>query len=99
MTQLNYKLYDIIQYPLITEKTTQLTNFNQVAFVVNNDSTKQQIKDAVELVYSVKVSEVNTINQKGKQKKFKGRVGIRGDVKKAIVTLQKGQTIDIASGI
>ena len=99
MTQLNYKLYDIIQFPLITEKTTQLTNFNQVAFVVNNDSTKQQIKDAVELVYSVKVSEVNTINQKGKQKRFKGRVGIRGDVKKAIVTLQKGQTIDITSGI
>lgn len=99
MTQLNYKLYDIIQYPLITEKTTQLTSFNQVAFIVNNDSTKQQIKDAVELVYSVKVSEVNTINQKGKQKRFKGRVGIRGDVKKAIVTLQKGQTIDIASGI
>lgn len=99
MTQLNYKLYDIIQYPLITEKTTLLTNFNQVAFVVNNDSTKQQIKDAVELVYSVNVLDVNTINQKGKQKRFKGRVGIRGDVKKAIVTLQKGQTIDITSGI
>jgi len=99
MSQINYNLYDVIQYPLITEKATKMSSDNQVAFIVRNDSTKPQIKNAVELVYNVKVSSVNTINQIGKKKKFRGRLGTRGDVKKAIIALHQGQTIDIASGI
>lgn len=99
MTHINYNLYDVIKAPLVTEKTTQLNSENQVAFLVKKDSTKHDIKGAVELVYNVKVASVNTITQKGKQKRFKGRLGVRSDYKKAIVTLQAGQTIDIASGI
>jgi large subunit ribosomal protein L23 len=98
-SQVNYKLYDVIHSPLITEKATKLTEVNQVAFVVNTAANKQEIKDAVELAYNVKVTAVNTINQKGKQKRFRGKLGVRSDVKKALVTLDKGQTIDIASGI
>jgi large subunit ribosomal protein L23 len=99
MTKIQYNLYDVIRYPLVTEKATHLSNFSQVAFAVCKESTKQQVKDAVELVYGVKVLTVNTLNQKGKQKRFKGRLGVRGDVKKAIVTLQQDQNIDISSGI
>ena len=97
--KVNFNLYDVIRYPLVTEKTTRLSEVNQVAFVVSRDSTKPQIKQAIELVYDVKVEAVNTVVQKGKTKRFRGREGQRTDVKKAFITLAKGQTIDMASGV
>lgn len=97
--KVNFNLYDVIRHPLVTEKTTRLSEVNQVAFVVSRDSTKPQIKQAIELVYDVKVEAVNTVVQKGKTKRFRGHEGQRSDVKKAFVTLAKGQTIDMASGV
>lgn len=97
--QINHNLYDVIRFPLLTEKSTRLSENSQVSFVVSNSSTKQSVKDAVSLIYGVNVLAVNIVNQKGKQKRFKGKLGVRGDVKKAYVTLEKGKTIDIASGI
>lgn len=97
--KVNFNLYDVIRHPLVTEKTTRMSEHNQVAFVVMRDSTKPQIKQAVELAYNVKVEAVNTIVQKGKTKRFRGHQGHRSDVKKAFVTLAKGQTIDMASGV
>lgn len=99
MKMINYKLYDVIRYPIITEKSTNLSENDQVEFSVNKNCNKLQVKDAVELIYNVKVKSVNTLTVKGKQKKFRGKLGVREDVKKAIVTLQKGQKIEIASGI
>lgn len=97
--QVNHNLYDVLRYPLLTEKTTRLSENNQVSFAVRSSSNKQQIKDAIAQVYGVKVLAVNIVNQKGKQKRFKGKLGVRSDLKKAYVTLEKGETIDIASGI
>lgn len=97
--QINHNLYDVLRYPLLTEKTTRLSENNQVSFAVSPSSNKQQIKDAIAQVYGVKALAVNIVNQKGKQKRFKGKLGVRGDLKKAYVTLEKGKTIDIASGI
>jgi large subunit ribosomal protein L23 len=97
--KVDLKLYDVISYPLVTEKTSSHGDSNQVAFVVAKEATKHQIKQAVELVFNVKVQNVNTLIQKGKTKRFRGRPGIQSDKKKAFVTLEKGQTIDIASGI
>jgi large subunit ribosomal protein L23 len=102
MTQkdkIDFNLYDVIRFPLQTEKTTRLSEVNQVTFVVACDSTKPQIKKAVELVYDVKVKAVNTVVQKGKTKRFRGREGQRSDIKKAFVTLEKNQIIEIASGV
>lgn len=99
-TKINYNLFDVIKFPLVTEKSTkQSEGSNQVAFVVRNDATKPQIKQAIELAFNVKVKAVNTLVQKGKEKRFRGRVGHRSDIKKAYVTLIAGQTIDIGSGI
>lgn len=98
-TKVNFNLYDVIRFPLVTEKTTRLSESNQVAFIVSRASTKSQIKQAVELAYDVKVEAVNTLVQKGKVKRFRGRLGQRTDVKKAFVRLAKGQTIDMASGV
>lgn len=98
-TKVNFNLYDVIRYPLVTEKATRISEVNQVSFVVSRDSTKPQIKQAVELVYNVKVTAVNTAVQKGKTKRFRGREGQRSDVKKAFVTLAEGQTIDMGSGV
>ena len=84
---------------MVTEKSTRVSEHNQVVFRVRMDATKPEIKAAVEGLFGVKVTAVNTLVQKGKMKRFKGRVGFRSDVKKAIVTLAEGQTIDVTTGI
>ena len=91
--------YDIVLAPHITEKSTLLSEHNAVVFKVANDATKPQIKAAVEALFKVTVTGVNTLNQKGKSKKWKGRPYTRSDVKKAIVTLAEGQSIDVTTGI
>ncbi len=91
--------YDTIIAPLITEKATLLTEQNKVVFRVAEDATKDEIAAAVEELFKVKVIKVNTLITKGKTKRFRGILGRRSDVKKAIVTLQEGQTIDISTGL
>jgi large subunit ribosomal protein L23 len=91
--------YDVILAPLITEKATMLSEQNKVVFKVAEDATKEEIATAVEELFRVKVTKVNTLIQKGKTKRFRGRPGRRSDVKKAIVTLQEGQSIDITTGL
>ena len=93
------EMYDLILGPVITEKSTQATEHNQVTFKVRQDATKPQVKEAVEGLFGVKVKAVNTLNQRGKVKRFRGRLGKRSDVKKAIVTLEEGHSIDITTGI
>jgi large subunit ribosomal protein L23 len=91
--------YDVVLAPHITEKSTLLSEHNAVVFKVANDATKPEIKAAVEALFSVKVLGVNTIVQKGKTKKWKGTNYSRSDMKKAIVTLKDGQSIDVTTGI
>ena len=91
--------YDVIVSPIITEKATALSEHNKVVFSVAPDATKQQIKAAVEKLFDVKVKSVNTLNVKGKTKTFRGVKGRRSDVKKAVVTLEEGQTIDVTTGL
>jgi large subunit ribosomal protein L23 len=91
--------YDVILAPVITEKATLLSEQSKVVFRVAQDSTKDEIAAAVEELFKVKVIKVNTLNVKGKTKRFRGHMGKRNDVKKAIVTLQEGQSIDIATGL
>ena len=91
--------YDVIQKPVITEKATMASEHGAVVFRVARDATKPQIKEAVEAVFGVKVKAVNTTITKGKAKKFRGRPGERSDVKKAYVTLEEGNTIDVQSGL
>lgn len=91
------RAYRILQRPVITEQSTQGSEFGQVTFVVAPDATKPEIKQAVEKVFNVKVTAVNVLNQKGKVKRFKGVLGVRSDVKKAIVTLAEGQTLDVTA--
>ena len=91
--------YDIVLAPHITEKTTLLSDNNAVVFKVAGTASKPEIKAAVEALFNVKVTGVNTIVQKGKSKRWKGAPYKRSDVKKAIVTLAEGQSIDITSGI
>jgi len=91
--------YDVVLSPHITEKSTLLSEHNAVVFKVANDATKPEIKAAVEALFSVSVTGVNTIVQKGKTKKWKGKPYTRSDVKKAIVTLAEGQSIDVTTGI
>ena len=91
--------YDVILSPHITEKSTMLSEHNAVVFKVAGDATKPQIKAAVEALFGVEVAGVNTITQKGKTKRWKGRPYTRSDVKKAIVTLAEGQSIDVTTGI
>jgi large subunit ribosomal protein L23 len=91
--------YDVVLAPHITEKSTLLSEHNAVVFKVANDATKPQIKAAVEALFGVTVTGVNTINQKGKSKRWKGRPYTRSDVKKAVVTLAEGQSIDVTEGI
>ena len=93
------RMYSIILAPVITEKSTLGGEHGQVTFRVARDSTKPEIKQAVEALFDVKVKAVNTLNQKGKVKRFRGRLGKRNDVKKAIVTLEEGQMIDVTTGI
>ena len=94
-----YSNYDVIRAPVVTEKSTNLSEHSQVVFDVAIDATKPQIKAAVEALFEVKVKAVNTLVRKGKVKRFRNRLGVRNDVKKAVVTLVEGQTIDISSGI
>ena len=91
--------YDVIVSPVITEKATNLTDQNKVVFRVAPKATKPQIKEAVEKLFDVKVTAVNTLVTKGKKKVFRGLRGQRSDVKKAIVTLEEGQTIDVTTGL
>ena len=91
--------YDLIQKPIITEKATLASEKNAVVFQVAMDATKPQIKEAVEAVFGVKVKAVNTSILKGKAKKFRGRAGERSDKKKAYVTLEAGNTIDVSTGL
>jgi large subunit ribosomal protein L23 len=91
--------YDTIVAPMITEKATLLSEQNKVVFQVALDATKEEIAVAVEELFKVKVTKVNTLVQKGKTKRFRGRPGRRSDLKKAIVTLQEGQSIDITTGL
>ncbi|GAB5449484.1 50S ribosomal protein L23 [Gymnodinialimonas sp.] len=93
------KHYDVIRKPLITEKTTMASENGVVAFEVAIDSNKPQIKEAVEAVFGVKVKAVNTTITKGKVKRFRGQLGTRKDVKKAYVTLEEGNTIDVSTGL
>lgn len=93
------RMYDIIRAPVITEKATMGSEYNQVTFKVPLDASKPEIKAAVEGVFGVKVTAVNTNVVKGKVKRFRGRVGQRSDVKKAIVTLAEGNSIDVTTGV
>lgn len=92
-------LYDIIVRPIITEKSTAALESSTYLFVVNKTATKPRIKLAVEQIFGVEVRRVNTLTLKGKTKRFRGLNGRRSDVKKAMVTLKQGQTIDFAAGV
>lgn len=92
------KAYQVILNPLVTEKATQLSEFNKIVFAVSLTANKIDIKSSVEKIFSVKVLTVNTILLKGKTKRFKGILGKRIDTKKAIVTLAPGNTIDLSVG-
>jgi large subunit ribosomal protein L23 len=94
-----YTNYDVIRRPVVTEKSTNASEHGQVVFEVAIDATKTEIKTAVEQLFSVKVKAVNTLVRKGKTKRFRNRPGVRNDVKKAIVTLVDGQSIDISTGL
>lgn len=91
------KAYDVIRAPVITEKATLASEVNQVIFNVARTATKSDIKAAIEQLFSVKVKAVNTLVRKGKKKAFRGIVSVQSDVKKAIVTLDDGHTIDVTS--
>jgi large subunit ribosomal protein L23 len=98
-TAIDINHYDVVLAPHITEKTTLLSEQNAVVFKVANHASKPQIKAAVEALFGVNVLGVNTITQKGKTKRWKGRPYQRSDMKKAIVTLAEGQSIDVTTGI
>ncbi len=91
--------FELLRSPVITEKSTLLSEFNQVSFRVPMDASKPEIKAAVEDLFKVSVTAVNTLISKGKTKTFRGRPGKRIDTKKAIVTLAEGQSIDISTGV
>ncbi len=91
--------YDVIRKPVVTEKATMASENGAVVFEVSIDSNKPQIKEAVEALFGVKVKAVNTTITKGKAKRFRGQMGRRADVKKAYVTLEEGNTIDVTTGL
>ena len=91
--------YDVVLAPHITEKATLLSEQNKVVFRVADDATKDEIAAAVEALFKVKVTKVNTLVAKGKVKRFRGIKGRRNDVKKAVVTLAEGQSIDVTTGL
>jgi large subunit ribosomal protein L23 len=96
--QVDIRHYDVVLAPHITEKSTMASEHNAVVFRVANDATKPQIKAAVEAIFDVKVTGVNTIVQKGKTKRWKGQAYTRSDFKKAVVRLADGQSIDVTEG-
>ena len=93
------ELYDVIRKPIITEKATLASENGAYVFEVSIDSNKPQIKEAVEALFEVKVKAVNTTITKGKAKRFRGQMGKRKDVKKAYVTLEEGNAIDVSTGL
>jgi large subunit ribosomal protein L23 len=93
------QMYDIIRSPVITEKATNVSEYNQVIFRVPLTATKREVRAAIEGLFNVEVRAVNTIRVMGKLKRFRGRLGRRSDYKKAIVTLGSGQRIDVTTGI
>ncbi|MBE5073141.1 50S ribosomal protein L23 [Erythrobacteraceae bacterium E2-1 Yellow Sea] len=97
--EIDARHYDVILAPHITEKSTLASENNAVVFKVANDATKPQIKEAVEALFDVKVTGVNTLVAKGKTKRWKGKPYKRTDMKKAVVTLAEGDSIDVTSGI
>ena len=97
MTDLRH--YDVIVSPAITEKSTMASEFNQVVFNVAKKASKPEIKAAVEALFGVKVTSVNTLVRKGKTKRFRGTLGRQSDVKRAVVTLAEGQTSDVTTGL
>tara|TARA_Y100000590_G_scaffold391408_1_gene467978 strand:+ start:1795 stop:2088 length:294 start_codon:yes stop_codon:yes gene_type:complete len=90
---------DIIISPKITEKATSLSEFNKIVFKVHNGASKKAIKKSIEKIFKVNVIKINTINLKGKTKMVRGKKTFKSDIKKAIVTLKKGQTIDLSTGV
>jgi len=97
--QLTEGLYEAVRFPVVTEKATMNSQYNQYTFRVPVSARKGEIRNAVEAVFKVKVVKVNTLTQLGKTKIVKGRKAFRSDSKKAIVTLEQGQTIDVATGV
>jgi large subunit ribosomal protein L23 len=93
------KYYDVIRTPVITEKSTLASEYNQVVFKVALDANKTIIKEAVEALFDVKVKAVNTLVRKGKVKRFRGIRGKQNDVKQAVVTLEEGHAIDVTTGL
>ena len=93
------KAYQVILKPLVTEKATQLSEYNKMVFAVPVNASKLDVKSSIEKIFSVKVKTVNTIILKGKLKRFKGVLGKRSNLKKAIVTLAPGNTIDLSVGV
>ncbi len=91
--------FDVVRFPLVTEKSTILAEQNKYVFAVNPSATKDNILKAISDIFAVEVKKVNIVNLKGKEKRFKGRLGRRSGMKKAIVTLGKDQTIDLSGGI
>ena len=99
MTTKDPRHYDVIIAPVITEKATNASEHSKVVFKVTLAATKPQIKEAVERLFDVKVKSVNTLRRRGKWKTFRGRYGQTSDTKRAIVTLEEGQTIDVTTGL
>jgi large subunit ribosomal protein L23 len=93
------RLYEVIRAPLVTEKSTLASEHNQVVFRVPLDASKPEIKAAVEDLFKVKVKAINTLRQKGKTKRFRGKLGRRSDFKKAMITLAEGENIDVTTGV
>ena len=93
------RMYELVRSPVVTEKSTLITENNQVTFRVANDATKPEIKAAVEALFEVKVTKVNTLRQQGKIKRFRGVKGQRAEYKKAMVTLAEGSSIDVTTGV
>jgi large subunit ribosomal protein L23 len=93
------QMFDVVRSPVITEKATNVSEHNQVIFRVPLTATKRQVKAAIEGLFNVRVTAVNTIRVRGKLKRFRGRIGRRSDYKKALVTLGEGQRIDVTTGI
>jgi len=99
MTPIDVRLYDVIVAPVVTEKATIAAESNKVVFKVARNATKPQIKEAVEKLFEVKVTSVNTLLRKGKKKTFRGTRGVQSDIKKAVVTLAEGDKIDVTTGL
>ena len=93
------RMYQVLRSPVVTEKTTMNSEYNQITFRVDRSATKAEIATAVEGLFDVKVERVNTLRQDGKRKRFKGFLGRRKETKKAMVTLAKGDSIDVTAGV